>query len=580
MYIIGINAYHADSSACIIKDGKLITAVEEERFTRIKHFAGFPKHSIQHCLDECKISLSDVNYIAINQDPKANNFKRFLFLLTHRPDLKLIFEKIKKRKTYQSIKDTLNQEFKNNKFLGKIINIEHHLAHLSSCFHVSPFDEACVISVDGFGDFASSAWGYGKNNNINIDKKIHFPHSLGIFYQSITQFLGFKNYGDEYKIMGLAPYGKPKYVNEIKKILLLKSNGEFELNLKYFKFHKSNFNYTWNSGTVTIDDLYSSKIENLLGKSRVKGDELTDFHKDIAHSTQKVYEEAFLNIVNTLHEKYQSKNLCIAGGCGMNSVANGKVKKLTKFENVYIQPAAGDAGGAIGSAFSTYHNILKQPKSFVMKHAYWGNSYDESYINSVIKKHTLKLDQNFEVKNIQDADVLCKNVASFIADGKVVGWFQGKMEWGPRALGNRSILGDPRRNDMKDILNLKIKRRESFRPFAPSILSEHVNEWFEIDDKVPFMMKVYQIKEDKRSIIPAVTHVDGSGRLQTVNKELNSKYYSLIKEFNKITDVPVILNTSFNENEPIVCKPEEALDCFLRTKMDVLVLENILIKRI
>ncbi len=580
MYIIGINAYHADSSACIIKDGKLITAVEEERFTRIKHFAGFPKHSIQHCLDECKISLSDVNYIAINQDPKANNFKRFLFLLTHRPDLKLIFEKIKKRKTYQSIKDTLNQEFKNNKFLGKIINIEHHLAHLSSCFHVSPFDEACVISVDGFGDFASSAWGYGKNNNINIDKKIHFPHSLGIFYQSITQFLGFKNYGDEYKIMGLAPYGKPKYLNEIKKILLLKPNGEFELNLKYFKFHKSNFNYTWNSGTVTIDDLYSSKIENLLGKSRVKGDELTDFHKDIAHSTQKVYEEAFLNIVNTLHEKYQSKNLCIAGGCGMNSVANGKVKKLTKFENVYIQPAAGDAGGAIGSAFSTYHNILKKPKSFVMKHAYWGNSYDESYINSVIKKHTLKLDQNFEVKNFQDADALCKNVASFIADGKVVGWFQGKMEWGPRALGNRSILGDPRRNDMKDILNLKIKRRESFRPFAPSILSEHVNEWFEIDDKVPFMMKVYQIKEDKRSIIPAVTHVDGSGRLQTVNKELNSKYYSLIKEFNKITDVPVILNTSFNENEPIVCKPEEALDCFLRTKMDVLVLENILIKRI
>ena len=580
MYIIGINAYHADSSACIIKDGKLVTAVEEERFTRIKHFAGFPKLSIQHCLDECEISLSDVNYIAINQDPKANNFKRLIFLLTHRPSLKLIIDKISKRKKYHSIKDTLNQEFKNDNFNGEVVNIEHHLAHLSSCFHVSPFEEACVVSVDGFGDFASSAWGYGKNNDIKIDKKIHFPHSLGIFYQSITQYLGFKNYGDEYKIMGLAPYGKPEYLDKLKKILILKPNGEFELNLKYFKFHKSNFNYTWNSGTVSIDDLYSNEMEVLLGKSRTKDEELTDFHKDIAHSTQKIYEEAFLNIVNTLYNKYKSKNLCIAGGCGMNSVANGKVKKLTNFENVYIQPAAGDAGGAIGSAFSTYHNILKQPKSFVMKHAYWGNSYSEDYIKSLLEKNKFKLDKNFEVKKIHDQSELSKDVASEIADGKVVGWFQGKMEWGPRALGNRSILGDPRRKDMKDILNLKIKRRESFRPFAPSILSENVDQWFEIDDKVPFMMKVYQIKEDKRSIIPAVTHVDGSGRLQTVSSEINNKYYSLINEFFKLTKVPILLNTSFNENEPIVCKPEEALDCFLRTKMDLLVLENILIKRI
>ncbi len=580
MYIIGINAYHADSSACIIKDGKLVTAVEEERFTRIKHFAGFPKLSIQHCLDECEISLSDVNYIAINQDPKANNFKRLIFLLTHRPSLKLIIDKISKRKKYHSIKDTLNQEFKNDNFNGEVVNIEHHLAHLSSCFHVSPFEEACVVSVDGFGDFASSAWGYGKNNDIKIDKKIHFPHSLGIFYQSITQYLGFKNYGDEYKIMGLAPYGKPEYLHKLKKILILKPNGEFELNLKYFKFYKSNFNYTWNSGTVSIDDLYSNEMEVLLGKSRTKNEELTDFHKDIAHSTQKIYEEAFLNIVNTLYNKYKSKNLCIAGGCGMNSVANGKVKKLTNFENVYIQPAAGDAGGAIGSAFSTYHNILKQPKSFVMKHAYWGNSYSEDYIKSLLEKNKLKLDKNFEVKKIHDQSELSKDVASEIADGKVVGWFQGKMEWGPRALGNRSILGDPRRKDMKDILNLKIKRRESFRPFAPSILSENVDQWFEIDDKVPFMMKVYQIKEDKRSIIPAVTHVDGSGRLQTVSSEINNKYYSLINEFFKLTKVPILLNTSFNENEPIVCKPEEALDCFLRTKMDLLVLENILIKRI
>ena len=580
MYIIGINAYHADSSACILKDGKLITAVEEERFTRIKHFAGFPKKSIEHCLETCKINLSDVNYFAINRDPKANNLKRFFYVLKKRPSISLLFDRLKNRKKYQSIKKTLDQEFPDDKFKGDVINIEHHLAHLSSCFHVSPFEEACVLSVDGFGDFASSAWGYGKNNDIKIDKKIHFPHSLGIFYQSITQYLGFKNYGDEYKIMGLAPYGKPEYLDKLKKILILKPNGEFELNLKYFKFHKSNFNYTWNSGTVSIDDLYSNEMEVLLGKSRTKDEELTDFHKDIAHSTQKIYEEAFLNIVNTLYNKYKSKNLCIAGGCGMNSVANGKVKKLTNFENVYIQPAAGDAGGAIGSAFSTYHNILKQPKSFVMKHAYWGNSYSEDYIKSLLEKNKFKLDKNFEVKKIHDQSELSKDVASEIADGKVVGWFQGKMEWGPRALGNRSILGDPRRKDMKDILNLKIKRRESFRPFAPSILSENVDKWFEIDDKVPFMMKVYQIKEDKRSIIPAVTHVDGSGRLQTVSSEINNKYYSLINEFFKLTKVPILLNTSFNENEPIVCKPEEALDCFLRTKMDLLVLENILIKRI
>lgn len=435
------------------------------------------------------------------------------------------------------------------------------------------------MSVDGFGDFASTAWGYGKNNDIKIDKKIYFPHSLGIFYQSITQFLGFKNYGDEYKIMGLAPYGQPKYLDKLKKILILKPNGEFELNLKYFKFHKSNFKYTWNSGTVSIDDLYSSEMEVLLGKSRTNNQELTDFHKDLAHSTQKLYEEAFINIANTLYEKYQSKNLCIAGGCGMNSVANGKIKKLTKFKNVYIQPAAGDAGGAIGSAFVTYYNKIEKPKKFIMKHAYWGNSYSNDYIKKIIENNILLNKNEFRIESIYEDESLCNKAAKYISEGKIVGWFQGKMEWGPRALGNRSILGDPRRKDMKNILNLKIKRRESFRPFAPSIISEHTKNWFEIDDKVPFMMKVYQIKKDKRLVIPAVTHVDGSGRLQTVTKEINPRYYLLINEFYKITKVPIILNTSFNENEPIVCKPEEALDCFLRTKMDVLFLENFIVTR-
>jgi len=580
MKIIGINAFHADSSACLIIDGKLISAVEEERFNRIKHWAGFPLESIKYCLRESNLNLSDIDHISINIDPKANYFKKILFLIKHRPSLKLIFNRFKKKKKYNSIREILNKEFNGSNFNGQINNIEHHYAHLSSAFHVSPFEESCILSVDGFGDFASTAWGYGKNNKIKIDNKIHFPHSLGIFYQALTQFLGFKNYGDEYKIMGLAPYGKPTYVNQLRKILVTKPNGNFELNLDYFKFHKENFNYRWENGKVEIEDLYTDKIKTLLGPERIQGEDLTNFHKDLAHSTQKIYEEAFLNILNNLYDKYQNDNLCIAGGCGMNSVANGKIKDNTKFKNIYVQAAAGDAGGAIGAAFATHYKISNKKRVFKMNHAYWGTSFNDNQILDCLKKNEKIIEnQKCSFKLISKNNELNKIVANDISEGKVVGWFQGKMEWGPRALGNRSILGDPRRSDMKDILNLKIKRRESFRPFAPSILREHVSDWFENDDDVPFMMKVYQIKEDKRKNIPAVTHVDGSGRLQTVYQETNKKYYDLINEFYKLTNVPLVLNTSFNENEPIVSSPEEALSCFLRTKMDTLVMENYIIKR-
>ena len=580
MKIIGINAFHADSSACLIIDGKLISAVEEERFNRIKHWAGFPLESIKYCLRESNLNLSDIDHISINIDPKANYFKKILFLIKYRPSLKLIFNRFKKKKKYNSIREILNKEFNGSNFNGQINNIEHHYAHLSSAFHVSPFEESCILSVDGFGDFASTAWGYGKNNKIKIDNKIHFPHSLGIFYQALTQFLGFKNYGDEYKIMGLAPYGKPTYVNQLRKILVTKPNGNFELNLDYFKFHKENFNYRWENGKVEIEDLYTDKIKTLLGPERIQGEDLTNFHKDLAHSTQKIYEEAFLNILNNLYDKYQNDNLCIAGGCGMNSVANGKIKDNTKFKNIYVQAAAGDAGGAIGAAFATHYKISNKKRVFKMNHAYWGTSFNDNQILDCLKKNKKIIEnQKCSFKLISKNNELNKIVANDISEGKVVGWFQGKMEWGPRALGNRSILGDPRRSDMKDILNLKIKRRESFRPFAPSILREHVSDWFENDDDVPFMMKVYQIKEDKRKNIPAVTHVDGSGRLQTVYQETNKKYYDLINEFYKLTNVPLVLNTSFNENEPIVSSPEEALSCFLRTKMDTLVMENYIIKR-
>ncbi len=580
MLIIGINAFHADSSACLVADGKLITAVEEERFNRIKHWAGFPTESIKYCLKKSNLKLSDIHHISINIDPRANYMKKFLFLLKYRPDFKLILNRLRKKKQYNSIIEILKKEFGSDKFKGKINHIEHHYAHLSSAFHVSPYDKACLLSVDGFGDFASTAWGYGEGNKINIDDKIYFPHSLGIFYQSITQFLGFKNYGDEYKIMGLAPYGKPNYIDELKKILLLRKNGHYALNLDFFKFHKENFNYRWDNGKVQIDDLYNNKILNLLGNERKKDEILTDFHKDIACSAQKVYEEAFLNILNNLYKKYKNENLCLAGGCGMNSVANGKIKNNTNFKNIFVQAAAGDAGGAIGAAFATYFKQTNSKRTFQMKHAYWGTSFNENEIIECLEKNKKNIeDQNCNYKKINTDKELNELVAKDISEGKVVGWFQGNMEWGPRALGNRSILGDPRRRDMKDILNKKIKRRESFRPFAPSILREYVNEWFENDDEVPFMMKVYQIKKNKRNVIPAVTHVDGSGRLQTVYEDTNKKYYGLIKEFHKISNIPLILNTSFNENEPIVSTPEEALNCFLRTKMDILVLENYLLKR-
>lgn len=580
MYIIGINAFHADSAACLLADGKLITAVEEERFNRIKHWAGFPIESIKYCLKKSNLKLSDIHHISINIDPQANYLRKLLFVLKNRPSYKLILNRLKNKSKYNLIDEILKKEFKSEKFNGEINNIEHHYAHLSSAFHVSPYDKACLLSVDGFGDFASTAWGYGEGSKIKISNKIFFPHSLGIFYQSITQFLGFKNYGDEYKIMGLAPYGKPNYVDKLKKILLLKKNGNYSLNLDYFKFHKENFNYRWDNGKVEIDDLYNNKINILLGNERKKDEILTDFHKDLACSTQKLYEEAFINILNNLHKKYKNENLCLAGGCGMNSVANGKIKNNTNFKNIFIQAAAGDAGGAIGAAFATHFKKTDSKRNFQMKHAYWGTSFNDKEILECLEKNNKNIeDQSCNYKKISNNNELNQLVSKDISEGKVVGWFQGNMEWGPRALGNRSILGDPRRRDMKDILNKKIKRRESFRPFAPSILREYVAEWFENDDEVPFMMKVYQIKKSKRNDIPAVTHVDGSGRLQTVYEETNKKYYDLITEFHKITNIPLILNTSFNENEPIVSTPEEALNCFLRTKMDTLVLGNYLLKR-
>jgi len=583
MYILGLNAFHGDSSACILKNGKLIAAAEEERFRRIKHWAGFPTESIKWCLTEAGISLNDLDHIAINQDIKVNLGKKLIYLITKHFDLKMIFHRFQHKKKRLSIKNYLLESFPKMDFKGSVQSVEHHISHLSSAFHVSPFERAIVVSVDGFGDFASSAWGIGYGTKIEMKDKVYFPHSLGIFYQALTQFIGFKNYGDEYKVMGLAPYGKPTYLHKIRNIIRLKSNGKFELNLKYFRHHREHIHHEWENGSPYVGTLFSSELENLLGPSRNKDEELCQKYIDIAHSVQLVYEEAFFHLLNYLHKKYKIDSLAIAGGCAMNSVANGKVHLKTPFKKIYVQAAAGDAGGAIGAALITWYrfgNNKEIKKKNFHDHAYWGPSFTDNYINNLLQSNKIRINQeNCSVEYFPDISTITKNIAQEITRGKVVGWFQGKMEWGPRALGNRSIICDPRRSDMKDILNLKIKRRESFRPFAPSILRESVSEWFEQNHDVPFMMQVFQINKDKRSKIPAVTHIDGSGRLQTVDKKNNPIYYSLISEYKNLTGVPILLNTSFNENEPVVCKPEEALETFLRTKMDILVMGNWMVKR-
>ena len=579
--IVGINAYHGDSAAAVIVDGELVAAAEEERFRRIKHWAGFPSASIRYCLSEANIGLRDVDIVAINQDSNAHLWKKIGFTLSNRPDLKLVLNRIRNKHKRIGVDKELERLFLGERFRGRVISVEHHLAHLSSAFHVSPFDSAVTVSVDGFGDFASGAWGVGHGSEIFVNGRVFFPHSLGIFYQALTQFLGFPHYGDEYKVMGLAPYGRPSFQNKMRQIVLLKEDGGYRLKLDYFRHHRERISYEWENGAPVFSDLFSSTLTELLGPTRDKEEPLEQRHWDIAHSVQAIYEEAFFHLLCNLHEKYGIDDLALAGGCAMNSVANGKVYRRSPFKRVYIQSAAGDAGGAIGAALVAWHqNCGISNSRFRMDHAYWGPSFDNKEILDSINGRRSDLDaQGCETELIADEMELCNKTADAVADGKVIGWFQGRMEWGPRALGNRSIVCDPRRADMRDILNLKIKRRESFRPFAPSILRDAVSEWFEEDDDVPFMMKVFQIREEKRAEIPAVTHVDGSGRLQTVSEDTNPRYHRLISIFGENTGVPIVLNTSFNENEPVVCRPEEALDCFLRTNMDVLVLGDYFIQR-
>ena len=572
MYILGINAYHGDSSACILKDGIVIAASEEERFRRIKHWAGFPSEAIKFCLGEANIDITQVDYITISRDPSANIHKKILHAAKNLVSVKALKDRLSNTKKVGSVKAELSKVFNipEDQIKAEVKNIEHHRSHLASAFFASPFDEAAILSIDGFGDFTSTMIATGKGNKIEVLDTVIYPHSAGIFYTSLTQYLGFPHYGDEYKVMGLAPYGEPKYIDELKKIIIFKDNGLFELNTNYFKHAKEGVAMSWENGDPHIDSIFSKELENLLGPARKNGEELTQKHKDIATSVQRVTEELIFHILNHLQKRTGLKNICIAGGVAQNSVANGKILEKTTFEHIYIPSAGHDAGTALGSALWLYNHILENDRLPAIYNAYTGAKSSNEQVEACLKA------DNIEYTKYNDEELL-EVVSDALVDGKVIGWFQGRAEFGPRALGHRSIIVDPRRTDAKELLNAKIKRRESFRPFAPSILEEYVSEYFEKTDKVPFMEKVYPIKKEKHTEIPAVTHVDGTGRLQTVEK--GDRYYDLIEKFRQKTGTPILLNTSFNENEPIVNTPKEALDCYLRTEMDMLVMENCVVKR-
>ena len=581
MNVLGLNAYHADAAAALVVDGRLVAAVEEERFRRVKHWAGFPAEATAWCLREGQLDLGDIDVVAVNRDPRANLWRKVAHALRHRVHPDLVRDRLRNARRIGGLEEQLSRlDPGGRSFGGQICRVEHHLAHQASAFLVSPFSEAVLFSVDGFGDFSSASWGVGRGGRMRLDGRVYFPHSLGIFYLAITQYLGFPKYGDEYKVMGLAPYGKPAFLDAMRRVVRTLPEGEFRLDLDYFRHHREDLAYRWEAGAPTVERHYTEALEDLLGPPRREGEDLEPRHFDIARSAQARFEEVVLQMLRRFHARYGYAAVVVSGGAAMNSVANGKITRETPFERIFAPPAPGDAGGAVGAALLAWQEGSGASRPEPMTHSYYGPGYGRDAIWAALEGSARPIGAvGCEIRESDDEESLCREVADRIADGEVLGWFQGRMELGPRALGNRSILCDPRRADMRDVINAKIKLRESFRPFAPSILREAMAEWFEVDDDVPFMMKVYEIREEKRSRIPAVTHVDGTGRPHTVTAEANPLYHRLIRSFAERTGVPMVLNTSFNENEPIVNRPEEALDCFLRTEMDTLVLGPFLVTK-
>lgn len=573
MKILGINAFHGDSSAALVVDGQLVAAVEEERFNRVKHWAGFPSESIRYVLEEGGVSIGDIEHVAVSFNPRANLVRKAFFALAKRPSIRSIIDRLRRQGKSFSIRQQLAAAcgVAVSGVQAEIHKVEHHDAHLACGFLLSPFDAASLLSIDGMGDFVSTVTARGSDRQITKIDEVFYPHSVGFLYNALTIYLGFPNYGDEYKVMGLAPYGQPEYVEEFRRIIVPK-NRTFELNLDYFTHVENGISMSWDGGYPKVDAFHSKLLEDRLGPPRHAGEELTKKHENIAASLQCVTEEIIFHLLNELHTAAPSDNVVLVGGCAMNSVANGKVTRETPFRHVYIPVGAADNGTSFGAAFHVWHQVLGQPRGFCLDHAFWGGRAHADECRAAAVR------ANVEVREMPE-DKLLNYVVDAICDGRVVGWFQDRMEFGARALGSRSMLADPRRTDMREMINLKIKFREKFRPFAPSVLEEYVAEYFEIDEPSPFMERVLPIRPEKQAEIPAVTHVDGSGRLQTVSRHTSPLYWKLIDCFRQRTGVPMLLNTSLNENEPIVRTPDQAVSCFQRTAMDILVLGNLVIER-
>jgi carbamoyltransferase len=653
MYILGLNAFHGDAAAVLVKDGELIAGVEEERFNRVKHCAGFPAGAIEYCLRAAGIDIEEMDHIGISRDPSAHVHRKVLFAARrlaarrgnekaqtaatsvsfgnavgastadsgeptldtlplpvhdngngngHAPSFThTLAERLRNAAKIRDLKSELAGALgvSRKKIRAEFHNIEHHRAHLASAFFVSPFDRGALLSLDGFGDFVSTMWGVGSENSIKVLGQVEYPHSLGILYTATTQFLGFLHYGDEGKVMGLAPYGQPRFINAFREIVQTGPHGRFRLNLHYFLHSTQGVEMSWEGGSPKIGRIFSGAFERAFGPARSPDAPLSERDCDLAATLQLRLEEVAFHILNHLHAETGWTDLGLAGGVAYNSVMNGKILRHTPYRRVFVQPAAGDSGTAIGVCYQIWSEQRAKGKAQSAQsnepgvQSYPANAFaDESTLSPLpfaLGPYTGPEFSNEEIhKELQISDLrfqtysdrqLIKQAASDIANGLVVGWFQGRMEFGPRALGNRSILADPRRPEMKAILNDRVKKREPFRPFAPSILAEHVDEYFEQTHPSPAMLMVYQVKTRCRDQIPAVTHLDGTGRLQTVTREDNERFYDLIQAFYQKTGVPVVLNTSFNENEPIVCTPRNAIDCFLKTRIDVLYLGNCAVRR-
>ena len=559
MDVLGISAFYHDAAACLLRDGAIVAAASEERFTRKKHDADFPINAIRYCLDAGRIRVEDLAYVGFYEKPFVK-FKRILY--THlacfpgslRPFLKAVPSWMREKLVIPSV---IRQQIG---YEGEVLMIEHHLSHAASSYLVSPFPEAATLTVDGVGEWSTATYGRGVGNEITLFKEIRFPHSLGLLYSAFTYYLGFKVNSAEYKVMGLAPYGRPTYYDKVRELIDIRPDGSFHLDMGYFNY-------------LTGLTMTNGKFDQLFGAPVRQPDEpLEQRHKDTAASVQRVTEEVMLQMASYLHQETGSRNLCLAGGVALNCVANGRILREGPFEHIFIQPAAGDAGGAIGVASYIYHSLLKKERTFVMRHAFTGPEYSPDDILQFLQAHGIPFVELPQQELLQ-------RVAQLIVDQQVVGWFQGRMEFGPRALGNRSILADARNPENKDRVNLKIKFRESFRPFAPAVLADRCSEYFDLHEPSPYMLLVAQVHADTR-VIPAVTHVDGSARIQTVERETNPLFYDLIAEFDRLTGVPVVINTSFNvRGEPIVCSPADAYRCFVQTGMDALVLGNCLLDK-